>query len=128
VRDGRFSISTPLATRCVRTGPVYRASEILARAGVTRPLERMWQKGFESPHLFYFSPADLDALVEDRGFERIGSFALPSLSVRRRWTRIRAGARRNVAGDLLTYVAAVAAVPVLKLMPSDIMVRVYRRL
>ena len=109
-------------------GPVYRASEILARTGITRPLERMWQKDFESPHLFYYAPTDLDRLIEGRGFERIRTFTLPSISVRRLWTRIRADANRKLAGDVLTYVAALSAVPILKLLPSDIMVRIYRRL
>jgi len=111
-----------------RAGPVYRTSEILARSGMTRPLERMWQKDFESPHLFYYAPTDLDRLVEGRGFERIRAFTLPSISVRRLWTRIRADASRKLGGDVLTYIAALSAVPILKLLPSDIMVRIYRRL
>ena len=111
-----------------RTGAFYRVSEHLARIGMRGPLERMWQKGFESPHLFYYGSADLNAMIEAHGFACARGFTLPSVVIDKLWMRIRAGDRRPVAGDLAIFLATLAAIPLLGLLPSDIMVRIYRRL
>lgn len=111
-----------------RTGAFYRVSEYLARMGLSGPLERMWQKGFESPHLFYYGSADLNTMIEANAFAFERGFTLPSVLVDKLWMRIRAGGRRPVLSDAAIYLATLAAMPVLGLLPSDIMVRIYRRL
>ena len=111
-----------------RTGAFYRASEYLARIGLRGPLERMWQKGFESPHLFYYGSTDLSAMTEAHGFVSTRGFTLPTVVFENLWLRIRAGNRRPVAGDAAIYLATLAAMPLLGFLPSDIMVRIYRRL
>lgn len=123
VVGGLFLLNLP-----AHTGAIYRVSEYLARAGVRGPLERMWQKGFESPHLFYYGSAVLGAMIEAQGFVCERGFALPAVTVDKLWTRIRTGSHRTVAGDAAIYVATLGAAPLLRLLPSDIMVRIYRRL
>ena len=109
------------------TGAIYRISEVLARFGLREPLERMWQKGFESPHLYYYAAAELSAMIGAQGFVCERGFALPSVTHDQLWTRIRAGCQRSSFADTAIYLATVAAMPLLKLLPSDIIVRIYRR-
>ena len=109
------------------TGAIYRVSEVLARFGLREPLERMWQKGFASPHLFYYAPTELSALIEAQGFVCERGFTLPSVTLDQLWTRIRAGGQRSSFTDVAIYLATIVAMPLLKLLPSDIIVRIYRR-
>ncbi len=119
--DGRLVLNLPSAR-----GIFLRTAELLARGGITTPLDRLWQRGFDSPHLFYFTPDALDALLARHGFTLAGAFDLAPLSARGLWGRIRAGGQLGVAGAAAVYAGAMAAMPLLGILPSDIMVRVYR--
>jgi hypothetical protein len=87
----------------------------------------MWQKGFESPHLYYYDPDNLVRLVDAHGFDLLDQFSLESVSLAGLWGRIRAGGQLGATAAGVVYLAAVIALPVLRLLPADIMVQVYRR-
>src|SRR5262249_34058548 len=70
-------------------GPFYRLAHLLARAGVRGPLERLWQKGFASPHLSYFTAPLLRRLVTRHGFQPVHASSLPSVSLAGLWSRLR---------------------------------------
>src|SRR5262245_32026631 len=40
-------------------GFFYRLANFLSRLGIWAPLDRMWQRGLASPHVWYFEPAHL---------------------------------------------------------------------
>ena len=108
-------------------GIIYRVAEALRCLHIYAPLERMWQRGFESPHLFYYKRDNLTRMVTRYGFERILEFTLPSMLSHGLWGRIRTGRRMNAAQALAVYCCALCAIPMLRFLPADIIVQVYRR-
>lgn len=108
-------------------GTFYRLARLCARLGWAGPLERLWQRGFASPHLYYFSPANLTRLVEDRGFRLVYHGTLPAITAAGLWGRLRAGGRLARVPAAVLYLALRAALPLLELAPSDIMVLAFRR-
>lgn len=49
-------------------GALFRIARALDRCGVHGPFDRLWQRGFPSPHLTYFHPDLLGAFVARAGF------------------------------------------------------------
>ncbi len=110
-----------------RRGIFYRVAELLARCGLKAPLERMWQRGFVSPHLYYYEPATLDALFARHGLRCVRGFELPSVSRAGLWARIVAGRRMPMVVAALIYCGCLLVLPVLHRLPADIVVRIYAR-
>lgn len=106
-------------------GIFYRVALRMNRLGLSGPLERLWQKGFASPHLSYFSPATLRALIENNGrLRQIDWFALDSVSRKGLYRRL------GESNDALTRTAVFVPVYLLsfglKWMRPDIQVAVFR--
>lgn len=108
-------------------GFFYRLARLCARLGWAAPLERLWQKGFESPHLYYYAPANLTRLVEAHGFRPVYRGTLPALTAAGLWGRLRAGGGLARLPAAMLYLALRATLPLLELAPSDIMVLAFRR-
>lgn len=121
-QDGLVVVNAPS-----RGGMFYRVAELLARTGWTAPLERLWQRGFVSPHLFYFDAASLDALFGRAGFTLRRRFSLPTLARAGLWGRIRAGGRLPLPLAALVWGGCQLVLPLLALLPADIVVQVYAR-
>lgn len=107
-------------------GVFFKIAKALFRTGIKEPYERMWQKGFPSPHTFYFSADNLEILVgSSRRFERIKSHALPSVSRVGLRERVRA-TYGGATGTLIS--AGISAISfVLPFLPQDIHVSYFRR-
>lgn len=120
--DGRVLITAPS-----RRGFFYRLAEGLARCGLKAPLERLWQRGFVSPHLFYFEPASLDALFARCGYRCVRALELPSVARPGLWARIREGGRMPLPLAALIFVGCWLLIPLLHRLPADIVVRIYQR-
>ncbi len=63
----------------VSDGVIFHTAELFARAGFKRPLQRLWQQGFPSPHLSYFSRTTLPRLFDQLGFELLTTAPIPTL-------------------------------------------------
>ena len=82
---GRAVINLPSSR-----GVLFRIAQIMDSAGMSGPHDRLWQMGFPSPHVSYFSPSNLKALGERHaGLKQIDAFGLPSLRREGLWPRIR---------------------------------------
>jgi SAM-dependent methyltransferase len=108
-------------------GVFYRLAEALDRAGVSGPLERLWQKGFPSPHLSYFDPEQLRRLMERHGLVEIDRSTLSSITVNGLWARLRYDRHSTPAAAAAVWLGVVAAAPVLRRLPSDISLQIFRR-
>jgi 2-polyprenyl-3-methyl-5-hydroxy-6-metoxy-1,4-benzoquinol methylase len=108
-------------------GVFYKLAKLLARAGWSGPFDRMWQKDLPSPHVHYFNARNLTALVARHGFEAADSFTLPSLRASGLLERLRFVGKVNPLALYLQYLIILAAIPVLKILPSDIAVCVFRK-
>jgi SAM-dependent methyltransferase len=108
-------------------GALFRASGVLARLGRRGLLDRLWQKGYPSPHLSYFNRGNLARLMGRHGFETQGETSLRSLRMRGLWSRLHMD-RRPSPLSMASYLALAAALPVLvHLLPSDQLLGIYRR-
>jgi len=107
-------------------GAFFRIAMLLDRLSLSGPLDRMWQKGFPSPHLSYFHPDAMTRLAAREGFTEIYRGELETLGRRRLWRRIRLDRRSSLPGAIVTWLGIVAAGPVLELFPSDITLQIYK--
>lgn len=105
-----------------RTGVLYRISKAMARAGMPASFDRMWQKGFPSPHVHYLDDASMSGIAGNTGLRVAATRSLPSMTTRGLYARIRTD--RNVSFAKAVAVAAVLTLanPLLRLMPADIKV------
>ncbi len=106
-------------------GFLFRTSGVLARIGLRGLLNRLWQKGYPSPHLSYFSLNNLARLMRRHGFEPRVESSLRSLHWRGLWSRLHMD-RRPSPLSVASYLVLAAALPVLiYLLPSDQLLGVY---
>ncbi|HEY8622964.1 MAG TPA: class I SAM-dependent methyltransferase [Casimicrobiaceae bacterium] len=107
-------------------GALFRIATLLDRLGISGPHERMWQKGFPSPHLSYFHPGALTRLAGREGFAEIYRGTLDSLDRRGLWQRLRLDRRSSLRGALVRWLGIVVASPLLGWFPSDMALQIYK--
>lgn len=108
-------------------GPIFRASTLLDRLGVRGPLDRLWQRRFPSPHLSYFTPECLAALVRRYGFRELSRGDLPAIGRDGLWRRLRYDRTASLPASVLAWCAVTLAVPVLGRLPSDITLQIFAK-
>lgn len=108
-------------------GFFYRLSKLIARVGWHAPFERLWQKDLPSPHVHYFDPRNLCTLVAGQGFELAEAAELPALRAKGLLERLRCAGNVPTLSLYAQYFAIMAAIPVLRMFPSDIIVGVFRK-
>lgn len=119
--DGTVVINLPSSE-----GVLFRIATLLAAIGFASPFERLWQMGFPSPHIWYFSPKNLVLLVSRHtNLALTDSFPLPSVTRSGLYDRIRS----SHAGPLgkLLFVAIWLLSFALPLLPADAHVTMFRR-
>jgi SAM-dependent methyltransferase len=119
--SGIVAINLPVAT-----GLFYRIAEVLDRFGGPGPLQRMWQLGFPSPHLSYFSAEQLSALAARCGLREIVRRSLPSLQIRGLWQRLRYDPNQSLLVAVLMWPTLVVLTPLLRFLPHDIGVQFFK--
>ena len=108
-------------------GFFYFISKILAKIGYQNSIDRLWQKGYESPHLFYFNNRNLKILAEQHSFKLIHKGTLPSISLDGLWERINKGKDPNIFLNIILYAGIIILYPLIKhVFPSDIIYHFYR--
>lgn len=108
------------------SGTLYRIASVLAALGFAGPFERMWQKGFPSPHMSYFNPANLVALVErSSGLKAVTQLRLVSVTRTGLADRI-AGSHKGLIGTGMLAATWTLSF-ILPWLPADIHVGVFRK-
>ena len=111
-----------------REGFFYRVSAVFDRFGIHGPYDRLWQKGLPSPHVWYFTPRQLDRAVLPVGFERVGEVRLQTVKLRGLWSRIRMVKETPLPTALATAAFTAAVYPFMRLFPGDAGALFYRRM
>jgi SAM-dependent methyltransferase len=106
-------------------GAVFRVASLLDRIGIRGPLDRLWQKDFPSPHLSYFNPDCLAALMRLHGFRELYRGELATVELQGLWQRLRYDRTSSLPASLLTWLGVSLAFPVLHLLTSDISLLVF---
>lgn len=120
--DGWLFINLPSAD-----GAFFRTALLLDRCGLAGPLARMWQKGLSSPHLSYFAPDQLVRLVAARGFRLCDAADLETLRLSGLRQRIGYAQGGTALSRGIVLLGALIAYPVLRLLPADIKLMIFRR-
>jgi SAM-dependent methyltransferase len=107
-------------------GILFRAAVLSAHLGRHGLLDRLWQKGFPSPHVSYFDLRSLAALVARRGFSLRASVPLHSLAFAGLWSRLHMD-RRPSPGSIASYMALAVFTPFSRFLPSDQRLTVFAR-
>ena len=120
--NGLVAINIP-----VQDGPIYRTARRLAKAGIDGPFRRMWQFGFSSPHIWYFSRASLLQTLMRHGFAPVRAVWLPSVSLAGIGHRVGYGGASRVASMPTAAIAAFATPILRRLSPTDNVLIIARR-
>ena len=107
-------------------GAFFQTAAWLDRLGVRAPYERLWQKGFPSPHRSYFHPDALSRLAQREGLREVSREALESFQVKGLWQRLRFDRGMHLWLCASTWICVVAAAPLLRRLPSDISLQIFR--
>lgn len=110
-----------------RRGVLYRISRVMQRFGMAGPFERLWQRGFPSPHVHYLDTRVIEALAGRHGFRLEDRMSLPSMKVQGLYSRIRYAKDVPVAKAMAMTAALGVAYPVLAVLPPDIEVWFLRK-
>lgn len=105
-----------------RTGVLYRISRVMARLGVPGTFDRMWQKGFPSPHVHYLDDASMQAIAGRVGLGLSAVRSLPSISTHGLYARIRTDRSVSPVKAGLVTAALTVASPAMRVLPADIKV------
>ena len=109
------------------SGVFYRLSRLFASAGYTGFFDRLWQKGLPSPHVHYFNESNLAELLKCYGFVSVAGGRLPVLSLAGLYTRISYTGKMGRLSKVFIYCAVAISLPILKLLPSDIIYVIARK-
>jgi SAM-dependent methyltransferase len=110
----------------VADGFIYRTAKRLARLGYNEPFERLWQVGYPSPHLYYFSHRGVVRLFEAAWLPLACTEPLPAIKIKGLWPRIRYG-EPSAFLAIGSYAAALAMAPVLGILSPDTVAFFFRR-
>jgi len=69
-------------------GIIFKTAFLLNKLGIRTPFNRLWQKGFASPHLHYFNTKNLRRFFENNGFVMCFSSPLYFYTIKGLWGRI----------------------------------------
>ncbi len=108
-------------------GILFRTARLLSAAGLHGPLDRLWQRGFPSPHLSYFHPAALRAFLAGHGFKPVHDGTLPSFTRAGLWQRLRYDRNAPLWVSAAQWLVLGALSPLQAMLPADISFQVFVR-
>lgn len=101
-------------------GFFYSLAKTMAKRSIQGPFNRLWQKDFPSPHVHYFHPANLDALLDQQGFSTREFGRLPTLVTKGLHARISLAKGLGALTKSMLYIVVLLLLPVTRLLPGDI--------
>ena len=113
--DGLLVLNLPSSN-----GIFYGLSKIFCRFGYPGFFERLWQKDLPSPHLHYFNLTNLIYLLKNSGFDVKIKGDLSTLSLSGLYTRVSYAGNLSVVACVLVCIGVALVLPILKILPSDI--------
>lgn len=110
---GKLIVNIPL-----KSGVIYRLSELAYMFGIKNLLNRMWQFNFHSPHLSYFSKRNLIQLSDKEGFTLLESFPLKTINLSEIKDRVGEDKSSNQFIKMISIAGVYLIYPVLQLFPD----------
>jgi 2-polyprenyl-3-methyl-5-hydroxy-6-metoxy-1,4-benzoquinol methylase len=97
-------------------GLIFRIAFFLSKFGIYSPFDRLWQRGFASPHLHYFNASNLRLLLEQNNFILKRSTPLCYYMIKGLWGRI--SCKSSFCVSLISWFALILFYPFVR-MQSD---------
>jgi SAM-dependent methyltransferase len=111
---GTMIINLPLST-----GIFYKIGGFLYKLNRKKPMERLWQLQYHSPHFHYFNKSNLTRLAESKGFSLSNFHHLPTLTKDSIKSRIEMDKKQTFSSKL-TIAVLKLLFPLIGKLPSDI--------
>jgi SAM-dependent methyltransferase len=111
--DGSVMLNVP-----VSSGLMFKVARGMYRVGMRYPFDRIWQKGFVSPHVHYFAKDNLARLLAQHGFALIGETDLALFSLGGINRRLALDPNIRAAQRLTTLAALYLYYPVSRILPD----------
>ena len=119
---GLLMINSPNAD-----GILHSIAKTMDRLGGHKPLNRLWQTGFRSPHLHYFNPVRLAKLCQEEGFAEAARMHLDTIVVRGLWQRLTSDQSASKLFSAAVWTTIVVSAPAFKVLPHDITAQIFRK-
>lgn len=110
---GSVMINVPLSS-----GMMFKVTRAMYKARVKYPFDRIWQKGFVSPHLHYFEKTTLSRLFSKHGMSLVGETKLALFSLGGVYKRLSLDPNIRFTQRIAALGSLYAYYPVSKLMPD----------
>ena len=94
-------------------GILFKVARIMYKLGIKVAFDRLWQKGFASPHVHFFNKKNLKRLFEKNGYTLIYSSPLHYYTIKGLWKRI--ACKSSFFVSLFTWISMVLLYPLLTL-------------
>lgn len=108
------------------SGILYKIADLLDRIGIGMPFDRLWQKSFASPHITYFGKTNLEHFVtQQTSLILVDQTHLSTMTIAGLKNRVSASTKEPLAS--LICLALLPLILVQKILPSDILLQVYRK-
>ncbi|HEY9634184.1 MAG TPA: class I SAM-dependent methyltransferase [Coleofasciculaceae cyanobacterium] len=120
--SGKLVINIPTSQ-----GFFFKLGLFLYRFGYKAPFHRLWQKGYSSPHIFYFNSKNLERCVSQYKFRLLCTQPLKTVSLSGLWKRLTMDKNSSVIYVLTLYVLLVLLYPFLQLFTSDALLQIYEK-
>jgi len=88
IRDHLKNTGVAIINLPTSDGIIFKTALLLNKLGIRAQLNRLWQKGFSSPHLHYFNVRNLKRLFENNGFIMQYNSPLHCYTIKGLWGRI----------------------------------------
>jgi hypothetical protein len=129
--DACFARLNPGGVLCLncpdQRGLYYRTADLLDRAGLSGPFDRLWQRGLPSPHVWYFTPRILRRAAAGSGFRHLGDLRLETIELAGLWDRIRYVREGSRLMNLASFGFALVTWPLARITPSDAVASFFRK-
>lgn len=109
------------------SGVFYQLGLILHKIGWKPPLERLWQVGSMSPHLYYFNRENLTDLAEQCGLRVVAYRRLKTVTLNGLWKRLRVASNFDFLSSVFIWTGTLIIMPLLNLFPADAAVLVFEK-
>ncbi len=120
--DGILVLNLPNSS-----GFFYRLSKLLMSLRLKTPFERMWQKGFPSPHVHYFNQTNLTSLGAKFDFSLAAHGHLATISLKGLFTRIAYDKSKHPILNFGLFLSVLLLFPFLSALPKDIIFSVFKK-
>jgi SAM-dependent methyltransferase len=91
-------------------GLMFQSALLAYKFGISAFFDRLWQRGFASPHLHYFNMRNLKMLFEGYGFIQRGNMQLSYYLVTGLWRRIRC--KSSLCVSIIAWILLIILYPI----------------